>query len=129
MSLKGKSAIVTGSTSGIGLGIAEALARAGANVMINGFGSEDEINAAMSAVTAAGAPKVVYSKADMSKGDEIAAMVGEAERLLARLTFWSTMPAFSSSRRLKTSPLKNGTRLSPSISQRLSIASRQRCRA
>ena len=80
MSLKGKSAIVTGSTSGIGLGIAEALARAGANVMINGFGSEDEINAAMSAVTAAGAPKVVYSKADMSKGDEIAAMVGEAEK-------------------------------------------------
>ena len=82
MSLKGKSAIVTGSTSGIGLGIAEALARAGASVMINGFGSEDEIKSAMASVTAAGAPKVVYSKADMSKGDEIAAMVGEAEKAL-----------------------------------------------
>lgn len=78
MSLQGKSAIVTGSTSGIGLGIAEALAAAGANVMINGFGQPAEIEAAKAAVTKAGAPKVLYSAADMSKPEQIAAMVGEA---------------------------------------------------
>ena len=78
MSLKGKTAIVTGSTSGIGLGIASGLAQAGANIVLNGFGAPDEIAAARRHVEAAGT-KVHYSGADMSKPEQIAAMVKEAE--------------------------------------------------
>jgi 3-hydroxybutyrate dehydrogenase len=79
MSLKGKNAIVTGSTSGIGLGVAKALAGAGANVMLNGFGTPEDIEAAKEAITSLGV-KVAYSGADMSKPDQIAAMVAEAEK-------------------------------------------------
>ena len=74
--LKGKNALVTGSTSGIGLGIAKALAAQGANVMLNGFGDAD---GPKREVTAAGAPRVSYHGADMSKPAEIAAMVQACE--------------------------------------------------
>ena len=73
--LKGKSAIVTGSTSGIGLGIAEALVNSGANVLVNGLGSDDEIEAALARVKAAGDGRVEFSPANMKAPDEIAAMV------------------------------------------------------
>ncbi len=79
MQLKGKSAIVTGSTSGIGLAVAEALAEAGANVMLNGFGSPDDIATAKARAGAFGT-NVLYSGADMTKAAEIAGMVGEAKR-------------------------------------------------
>ena len=69
--LKGKTALVTGSTSGIGLGIALALAKDGANVMLNGFG---EYEAAKRAVAECGV-KVSYHGADMSKPAEIEAMM------------------------------------------------------
>jgi 3-hydroxybutyrate dehydrogenase len=65
--LKGKTALVTGSTSGIGLGIAKALAEQGANIMMNGFGEKD---AAMAQVKAFGV-EVDYHGADMSKPPEI----------------------------------------------------------
>jgi len=71
MFLEGKTAIVTGSTSGIGLGIAAALAGAGARVMINGFGTPDAIDAALAQV----GEGAVYSDADMSDPAAIAAMV------------------------------------------------------
>ena len=73
--LKGKTALITGSTSGIGLGIALALARQGASVMLNGFG---EIDAARRSVSELGV-KVGYHGADMSKPTEIEAMVRACE--------------------------------------------------
>jgi 3-hydroxybutyrate dehydrogenase len=78
MFLKGKSAVVTGSTSGIGLAYAKALAAEGANVMINGFGNADAIEAERAALEANGV-KALYDPADMSKPGQIAAMVARAE--------------------------------------------------
>jgi 3-hydroxybutyrate dehydrogenase len=75
MVLKGKTALVTGSTSGIGLGMALALARAGAHVMLNGFG---DVQAARAEVAALGG-RVSYHGADMGKPAEIEAMVRACE--------------------------------------------------
>jgi 3-hydroxybutyrate dehydrogenase len=73
--LKDKVAVVTGSTSGIGLGIARALAAAGATVVLNGFGKADEIEATQRAIgTDFGVP-VAYSAADMSKPESIEEMI------------------------------------------------------
>ena len=79
MSLKGKSALVTGSTSGIGHAYAEAFARHGANVTLNGFGDAGEIEALRAGMAKKYKVEVRYSPADMTKPDEIAAMVTEAE--------------------------------------------------
>ena len=73
--LKGNTALVTGSTSGIGLGLAKALAAQGANIVMNGFG---EVDAAVAQVKALGV-QVSYHGADMSKPAEIEAMVRHAE--------------------------------------------------
>ena len=70
-----KSAIVTGSTSGIGLGIASALAHAGMDVMLNGFGDADEIEATRRDLQSASGSTVGYHGADMSKPEEIEALV------------------------------------------------------
>jgi len=77
--LKGKSAVITGSTSGIGLAIAKALSRAGANVMINGFGDPAAIEAERAGLETEFGVRALYSAADMSRGDAIAAMIAEAE--------------------------------------------------
>jgi 3-hydroxybutyrate dehydrogenase len=77
--LKGKTALVTGSTSGIGLAIARAFAKEGANLMINGFGDKAEIEKERSGIEREFGVKVRYSPADMSKPDEIAQMVAQAE--------------------------------------------------
>lgn len=77
MFLKGKTALITGSTSGIGLGYARALAAAGANVMINGFGDRNEINAIVTDLIAISSAGARYSGADMTKPDEIRAMVAD----------------------------------------------------
>ena len=76
--LKGKTALVTGSTSGIGLGLAKALAGQGANIVMNGFG---DVDAAVAQVKALGV-QVSYHGADMSKPAEIEAMVRHAEATL-----------------------------------------------
>ncbi len=73
--LKQQNAIVTGSTSGIGLGIAEALASAGANVMLNGRGDLNEVESTRARLQREHGVKIYYSGADMQKPDEIAGMV------------------------------------------------------
>ncbi len=81
--LKGKTALITGSTSGIGLGIALVLARQGVNIVLNGFGDVDGPKAE---VSAAGGPevKVGYHGADMSKPAEITAMMAYVEAEFGR---------------------------------------------
>jgi 3-hydroxybutyrate dehydrogenase len=76
--LKGKVAAVTGSTSGIGLGIARALAGAGADVMLNGFGDEAEIERLRRDLAGQCKVRVAYSRADMSRPGEIEGMIAQA---------------------------------------------------
>ncbi len=78
--LKGKTALVTGSTSGIGLAVARALAREGAGLVLNGFGDPDEVEATRAGLAREFDVPVSHSGADVSKGAEVAAMVAEAER-------------------------------------------------
>ena len=78
MSIAGRTAIVTGSTSGIGLGIAEALAQAGAHVVLNSFTDTPEDHALAARLAAAHGVPVRYIRADMSKGDECRALVAQA---------------------------------------------------
>jgi 3-hydroxybutyrate dehydrogenase len=79
--LKGKTALVTGSTSGIGLGIAQALAAQGANIVLNGFGDVDGPKASISALGV----KVAYHGADMSRPAEIEAMMAFAAAEFGRV--------------------------------------------
>jgi 3-hydroxybutyrate dehydrogenase len=80
MSLKSRNAVVTGSTSGIGLAYAKALAAAGANVTINGFGDKDAIEKERANLESQFGVKAAYSPADMTKPDEIVAMVEGAAK-------------------------------------------------
>jgi 3-hydroxybutyrate dehydrogenase len=73
--LEGRAAIVTGSTSGIGLGIARALAEAGAAIMLNGFGDRNQIDMQRTALATANDVDVAYSDADMSRPGDILRMV------------------------------------------------------
>jgi len=82
MFLQGKTTLITGSTSGIGLAYAKALATEGANVLINGFGDAGEIEKERLALAALSGAKAAYSDADMTKPDAIGAMV---ERCAAEL--------------------------------------------
>lgn len=78
MDLKGKTAIITGSNSGIGLGVAEELARAGINVVINSFSDRDEDHALAAKIAADHGVTGRYIAADMSKADECRALVEKA---------------------------------------------------
>ncbi len=83
--LKGKVAVVTGSTSGIGLGIATALAAQGADLLLNGFGDAAEIERLRTRLGAEHGVRVDYSGADMSKPADIEAMIAHATRELGRV--------------------------------------------
>jgi 3-hydroxybutyrate dehydrogenase len=78
--LKGKTALVTGSTSGIGLAIARALARDGADVMLNGFGDAGEIETLRAGIEKEFGVKARYNNADMSEPSQIATLVAAAEK-------------------------------------------------
>jgi len=82
MSLKSRNAVVTGSTSGIGLCIARALAAEGANIVINGFGAAPDIETERAKIEADFGVKCLYDAADMTKPAEIAAMIANAEKTL-----------------------------------------------
>jgi 3-hydroxybutyrate dehydrogenase len=85
MSLKGKVALVTGSTSGIGLGIAQALAAEGADIMLNGFGNAEQIEAERAGIEARYGVKAGYSGADMSKPEQIAGMIDDTVKGMGSL--------------------------------------------
>src|SRR5580658_1188249 len=85
MSLSQRNALVTGSTSGIGLAIARALAKEGANVVINGMGEAAAIEAERGKIEKEFGVKVLYNGADMMKPAEIAAMVADAQTRLGSL--------------------------------------------
>ena len=83
--LNGKTALVTGSTSGIGLGIAKALARQGANIVLNGFGDVDGPRAEVLAAGEAAGARVAYHGADMSRPAEIEDMLKYAASQFGRV--------------------------------------------
>lgn len=83
--LKGKVAVVTGSTSGIGLGIATALAAQGADIVLNGFGDAAEIEKVRAGLAAQHGVKVLYDGADLSKGDAVRGLVDNAVRQMGRI--------------------------------------------
>jgi 3-hydroxybutyrate dehydrogenase len=83
--LKGKVALITGSTSGIGLGIAEALAAEGVNLVINGLGDAGQIEAIRADLAKKHNVEVMYHGADMTKPDAISDMVVQAEKKFGRL--------------------------------------------
>jgi 3-hydroxybutyrate dehydrogenase len=113
MSLKGKVAVVTGSTSGIGLGIARALGAAGADLMLNGFGDAAAIEQERAGLAAEFGIRVAYNPADMSKPEQIAGMVAEAEKTLGAVDILVS---------------NAGMRSSPSICRRCSMACMPRSR-
>jgi 3-hydroxybutyrate dehydrogenase len=82
MSLSKRNAVITGSTSGIGLSYARALAKQGANVVINGFGAATDIEKERAAIESEFGVSCVYDSADMTKPTEIAAMIANSEAKL-----------------------------------------------
>ncbi len=85
LNLRGQAALITGSTSGIGHGLAEALAAEGVNIVLNGLGDPAAIEAARAELAAKHGVTVLYHGADMTKPDQIADMVAYAHRELGRL--------------------------------------------
>src|SRR5438128_11523005 len=83
--LAGKLSLVTGSTRGIGLGIARALAAAGSAIVLNGFGKPEEVSDAQARMAADFNVKVSYSPADMSKPQAIRDMIESTLRAAGRL--------------------------------------------
>lgn len=82
MTIRGKVALVTGSTSGIGLGVARALAAEGADIMMNGFGDADEIEALRAALASEFQVNVAYDHADLTQPEQVAGIVRATDKRL-----------------------------------------------
>lgn len=128
-SLSGKNAVVTGSTSGIGLAYARAFAAAGANVVINGFGSPEDIEKERAKIESDFGVKAVYSPADMTKPAEIAGMIALGEKSFGSVDILVNNAGIQFVSRSRNSRSRNGTRSSRSTCPRLSMPSARRCRA
>jgi 3-hydroxybutyrate dehydrogenase len=122
MSLKGKVALVTGSTSGIGLGIARAFAQQGADVMLNGFGNAAEIETLRAGMASEFGIGAAYSGADIGKPDQIAAMVATTEEKFGSLDILVNNAGTSSRPTSRISPPSAGTPSSPLTSRACSTA-------
>ena len=127
--LKGKAAVITGSTSGIGLAIAHALAREGANIMLNGFGDKAEIEKIRAEVEKDFGVKARYSPADMTKPGEIADMVRTTEKEFGALDVLVNNAGIQFVANVEDSRSRNGTRSSRPICRRRSTRSAPHCPA
>ncbi|MBO9354475.1 3-hydroxybutyrate dehydrogenase [Bordetella petrii] len=83
--LKGKVAVITGSTSGIGLGIATAFAQQGADIVLNGFGDADQIEKLRAGLASQHGVKVLYDGADLSRGEAVRQLVANTVQSLGRI--------------------------------------------
>jgi 3-hydroxybutyrate dehydrogenase len=118
--VKDKVSLITGSTSGIGLGIARALADAGSDVVLNGFGKPEEIEAVQGGVAKDFGVRVSYSGADMSNPESIAEMIATALRKFGRLDVLVNNAGIQHVAPLHCFRQRSGMRSLPSISARLS---------
>jgi len=104
--LAGKSAIITGSTSGIGLGIARALAGAGANVTLNGFGEAAEIERIRAEIEQEFGVTAVHCDADMTRPDDIARMVADANKTFGQVDILVNNAGIQHVEAIETFPLE-----------------------
>jgi len=137
MFLKDRTAAITGSTSGSGLAYARALAKEGANLVINGIMAPADAEKLRADLEQEFGVKVVFSPADMTKPAEIAGFIAEGEKAFgaidilinnAGIQFVSPIDESSSSRRSTSSRSRNGTRSSRSTCPPPSTPSARRCR-
>ena len=127
--LTGKTAVVTGSTSGIGLAYARAFAGAGANIVINGFGAAADIEKERAAIESDFKVKCVYSAADMTKPAEIAEMVALGEKTFGSVDILVNNAGIQFVSPIEEFPPAKWKRSSRSTCRRLSTASARRCPA
>jgi NAD(P)-dependent dehydrogenase (short-subunit alcohol dehydrogenase family) len=125
--IKGHAAVVTGSTSGIGLALARSLAEGGADVVLNGLGDAGEIERVRAELERSAGVRVRYHGADMTEPSEIEDLIAFVSASSAGSTSWSTTPVCSTSRRSTSSRWRSGTRSSPSTCPPCSTPSAPPC--
>ena len=128
--LKGKAAIVTGSTSGIGLGIARALAEVRCNIMLNGFGEASVIEHERGKLATEFGVKVSFNGADLSKPTEVSKMIEAATLELGQVDILVNNAGIQHTAPVEQFPMDAGMRLLPSTCRRtftLSAPSSRRC--
>jgi 3-hydroxybutyrate dehydrogenase len=125
---KDEVAIVTGSTSGIGLGIAHALAAVGTHVMLNGFGDKDAIDKIRNDLARQHGIKTAYLAADVSKPVEIRGLIAETERQLGVVGVLVNNAGIQHVAPATSFQTTNGTRLRRSTCRLPSMPSRPPCR-